>query len=67
MKLLIVEDEKELSDSIKNYLDTEQYSCEVMDDYIHAIDKIHVNDYARIVVDIDLTDNYDFIYSISKT
>lgn len=54
MKLLIIEDEKDLSDSIKNYLAVEQYICEVAPDFDTAMEKIHLNEYACIILDITL-------------
>lgn len=54
MKLLIIEDEIELSDSIKVYLKTEQFSCETAYDYDSAMEKIHLNEYACIILDITL-------------
>src|SRR5689334_19405809 len=54
MKILIVEDEKELSQSICEYLSGEQFSCEQAFDYTTAIEKISLYDYACIVLDITL-------------
>jgi len=54
MKLLIIEDEKELSDSICSYLNSEQFSCETAYDYDSALDKVVINDYACIILDITL-------------
>jgi len=54
MRLLIIEDEKELSDSIRSYLDKAQYSCEVAYDYDSAIEKIHSDEYSCIILDISL-------------
>ncbi len=54
MKVLIIEDEKELSDSIATYLKSEDYICEVAGDYNKALDKIEVYDYDCILLDITL-------------
>ncbi|XZF16214.1 response regulator transcription factor [Chitinophagaceae bacterium MMS25-I14] len=54
MKLLIVEDEQELSDSICAYLGNEQFVCETAADYYTAQEKIHLNEYVCIVLDITL-------------
>jgi DNA-binding response OmpR family regulator len=54
MKLLVVEDEKDLSDSIRKYLTTEQFTCEVAYDYNSALEKIHMNDYSCVILDITL-------------
>lgn len=54
MKLLIIEDEKELSDSICHYLGTEQFTCEVAYDYPAALEKIALNTYSCIILDLSL-------------
>lgn len=56
MKVLIVEDEKELSQSICDYLSGEQFVCEQAFDYNSAVEKISLYDYACIVLDITLPD-----------
>ena len=54
MKILIIEDEKKLADNICAYLSSEQFTCEVAYDYYEAIEKIHVYEYACIILDITL-------------
>lgn len=54
MKILIVEDEKELSYSICSYLANEQFMCEQAFDFDTAIEKIALYDYACIILDITL-------------
>lgn len=54
MKLLVIEDEKELSDSICVYLNSEQFSCEAAYDYPTALEKVVINEYACIILDITL-------------
>jgi len=54
MKILIIEDEAELSDSISKYLTTEQFTCEAAYEYHSAIEKIHMNEYSCIILDITL-------------
>ncbi|TLV02502.1 response regulator transcription factor [Dyadobacter luticola] len=54
MKLLVIEDEKELSDSICTYLNSEQFSCETAYDFPTALDKVVINEYACIILDITL-------------
>lgn len=54
MKILIVEDEKDLSQSICEYLSEEQFSCEQAMDYKTAIEKIALYEYACIILDITL-------------
>lgn len=56
MKILIVEDEKELSQSICDYLSNEQFFCEQVFDYKTTLEKISVYDYACVVLDITLPD-----------
>ncbi|MFT3674301.1 MAG: response regulator transcription factor [Chitinophagaceae bacterium] len=54
MKLLIIEDEKELSESICAYLKNEQFICDTASDFYTALEQIHLNEYACIVLDIML-------------
>jgi DNA-binding response OmpR family regulator len=54
MKLLVVEDERDLSDNICTYLGKEQFICETAYDYRAAIEKIHSDEYACIILDIML-------------
>jgi DNA-binding response OmpR family regulator len=54
MKILIIEDEKELSASICTYLKNEKFFCEVAYDFVSAIEKISLYEYACIILDISL-------------
>jgi DNA-binding response OmpR family regulator len=54
MKLLIIEDEKELAESMVSYLKNENYSCEVAFNFKQALDKIETSDYECIALDITL-------------
>jgi DNA-binding response OmpR family regulator len=54
VKILIVEDEKELSDGIASYLKSEDYLCETADNFDKAIAKIDVYDYDCILLDITI-------------
>lgn len=56
MKILIIEDEKDLSQSICEYLSSEQFICEQAFDHSSAIEKIALYDYACIILDITLPD-----------
>lgn len=56
MKILIVEDEIELSRSMVAYLEGESYLCETAYDQRTAIEKIENFDYDCILLDISLTD-----------
>jgi DNA-binding response OmpR family regulator len=54
MKVLVIEDEKELSDSICAYLANEQFVCERTFDFDSSMEKISLYDYACIVLDVNL-------------
>lgn len=54
MKILIVEDELELKNSIEHFLKTAGYVVESVGDYHQAMDKIFVYTYDCIVLDINL-------------
>jgi DNA-binding response OmpR family regulator len=54
MKILIIEDEVELSKSIIAYLQRESYTCDVAYDFKEGMAKIESFDYACIVLDISL-------------
>ena len=56
MKILIVEDEPSLCESIESYLGEDGNICERAMDYGKAHQKIHVYDYDCILVDITLPD-----------
>lgn len=56
MKILIIEDEKELSKSIVTYLKQENYLCEIAQDFKSAMDKTESFDYDCILLDISLPD-----------
>jgi DNA-binding response OmpR family regulator len=54
MKVLIIEDEKALSESIFAYLNSEHFVCETASDFSTALEKISLYDYACIILDITL-------------
>ena len=54
MKLLVIEDEKDLSESICAYLNSESFICETAYDFNTALDKILNYDYSCIILDINL-------------
>jgi|SRR6478735_6292067 len=54
MKILVIEDEKQLSASICEYLINEQFITETAYEYYAAIEKISLYDYACIILDINL-------------
>lgn len=56
MKILIIEDEAELSKSIAEYLSEKSYLCEFASTFHEAMNKIEAFDYACIILDIMLPD-----------
>ena len=54
MKILIVEDEKDLIQDIKSYLDIENFICETASNYEDADLKLDLYDYDIVLVDITL-------------
>ncbi|MCZ2083819.1 MAG: response regulator transcription factor [Flavobacteriales bacterium] len=56
MKILLIEDENQLSKSILEYLKNEKYSCEVAKNYEDAQEKLESFDYDCILLDITLPD-----------
>lgn len=56
MKILIVEDEKELAQDIVKYLSEQDYLCEVAENYNQADDKISIYQYDCILLDLMLPD-----------
>ncbi|MGM5630474.1 response regulator transcription factor [Apibacter raozihei] len=68
MKLLLIEDEIDLQDSIVKLLISEGFSVETASDYNHAEEKIHLYNYDCVIVDITLPDGsgLDIIKSLKK-
>ena len=60
MKLLLIEDEKELALSIQKYLADKDFVCEWVDNAKAAIDKISIYDYDCILLDLMLPDGNGF-------
>lgn len=56
MKILVVEDERELAKSIVQYLRQESYVCEIAYTAADAVEKIMLHDYDCILLDITLPD-----------
>ncbi|TKC59977.1 response regulator transcription factor [Pedobacter hiemivivus] len=54
MKVLIIEDERELAQSIADYLSGEHYLCEFAATYQEALEKVEVYEYDCILLDIML-------------
>jgi DNA-binding response OmpR family regulator len=68
MKLLIVEDEKELASSITTYLKEEKYTCECVNNFHHATEKLELYIYDCLIVDLVLPDGngLDIISNFKK-
>jgi DNA-binding response OmpR family regulator len=54
MNILVIEDERELSNSILTYLEEEKYLCEAAFDFFSAREKISLHSYDCILLDINL-------------
>lgn len=68
MKILIIEDEKVLSDSILSYLKAEKYLCEQAFDYNDALMKVRLYDYDCVLLDLTLPggDGLDILRDIKQ-
>jgi DNA-binding response OmpR family regulator len=60
MKILIIEDEQEIAQSIKNYFKTNGIQCETAENYALALNKIENYDYDCILLDLMLPDGDGF-------
>lgn len=72
MKILIIEDEIEIATSIKNYLSSNDFICELASTLKTAIEKIDLYSYDCILLDLMLTDGDGFkileiLKSLNKT
>lgn len=54
MKILIIEDEPVLQDSIQTYLSQQGFVCETASDFVAGLKKVQQYDYDCVVVDINL-------------
>ena len=54
MKILIIEDEKELLATMKSFLESERYICETANSYFAAEDCLSAFDYDIIILDLTL-------------
>ncbi|HKJ41268.1 MAG TPA: response regulator transcription factor [Sunxiuqinia sp.] len=68
MKVLIIEDEKELSEVISSYLTDAGYTCEQASNLERAVDKISIYEYDILLLDIGLPDGngLDLINTIKQ-
>jgi len=60
MKLLLIEDEKELALSIQKYLTNKDFVCEWVNNCKDALDKVSIYDYDCILLDLMLPDGNGF-------
>ena len=60
MKLLIIEDEKELALAMQQYLSSKEFVCEWVNNSKAAIDKAAIYDYDCIILDLMLPDGDGF-------
>jgi DNA-binding response OmpR family regulator len=54
MKLLIIEDEKEISNSICSYFAKDDFLCDTAYDYQTAVERINLYEYVCIILDLTL-------------
>jgi len=68
MKLLLIEDEKELAKSIQAYLNGNDFVCEWVDNFSSAMDKISLYNYDCILLDLMLPDGdgFDLLSELKK-
>jgi DNA-binding response OmpR family regulator len=68
MKLLLIEDEKSLGESIQEYLKKEGYLCEIANSYRLGEEKIKLYEYDAILLDITLPDGngLDILKTLKK-
>ncbi len=68
MKILIVEDERQLSDSIVNYLSSKEYLCEQAFTFDEAMASVSAYDYDCILLDLMLPggDGLDILQAIRE-
>ncbi|WP_420151489.1 response regulator transcription factor [Spirosoma sp.] len=60
MKVLVVEDERGLAESITDYMEKEGYICETVSTLMEADEKIHLYAYDCVIVDLTLPDGNGF-------
>ena len=68
MKLLIVEDEEAILNSILKYFEKENYVCATASNYITASEKISMYDYDCVILDLNLPDGsgFDLLTELEK-
>lgn len=68
MKILLIEDQTDLSNDIKTYLQKENYLCESVTTFSDATEKVYLYRYDCVIVDIGLPDGngLDVIRALKK-
>ncbi len=68
MKILIIEDERQLRESIQKYLEYQGYVCETAADFIKGMEKVEQYNYDCIVVDIGLPygNGFDIVSALKR-
>ncbi|WP_166959384.1 response regulator transcription factor [Yeosuana marina] len=68
MKILLIEDEKDLAKSIQDYLKTNDFVCEWVTDFSLALEKIALYDYDCILLDLMLPrgNGFDILSHLKK-
>ena len=59
-KILIVDDDKIIGDSLCEFLRMEKYSCNLAESFVEAVNKLSNNDYSLVITDVNLPDNNGF-------
>ncbi|HHH54787.1 MAG TPA: response regulator transcription factor [Bacteroidetes bacterium] len=69
MKILLIEDEQELSKSIQQYLNGNDLQCEFVDNVADALEKIECYEYDCILLDLSLPDGngFEVLKELKKT
>jgi DNA-binding response OmpR family regulator len=69
MKILLIEDEKELSKSIQQYLNGNDLHCEPVNNVTDALEKIEFYEYDCILLDLSLPDGngFEVLKELKKT
>ncbi|MBS1680479.1 MAG: response regulator transcription factor [Bacteroidetes bacterium] len=68
MKILLIEDEKDLAESIVSYLKGNDLTCEWVSTTENALDRIYVHDYDCVLLDLMLPDGngFDILKALKK-
>lgn len=69
MKILIIEDEPQLQETIQKYLQYQGFVCQAVNDFAMGLDKIRQYDYDCVVVDINLPhgSGLDIVKTLKET